>query len=260
MRLAALACLLVLTPGQAFKLRYRFEKGMTYVDTQQRVVKQVLTTGKTLKIHKVRETRLKRTILEVDETDHPTIERVEVLAFRDNVVEWPEQEMLGIKPRPCEGKTFVWRRMETRWGLFTRDDEGKTVEVTKTYTHLVEQLKNWRDARLPERAVRPGDAWEISAEEFLQTSGITPPKGAEGRAVFKLESMDGTRAKIPFEFRWHFRDKQARVDVEQKGVWTFDAARGRDVAFKMSGTIRFDKGKTGTGEISMIREVTYRSR
>ena len=65
---------------------------------------------------------------------------------------------------------------------------------------------------------------------------------------------------IPFEFRWGFRDKEARVDVEQKGVWTFDATHGRDLAFSMTGTLSYDKGKSGSGEISMTRRVTYRSR
>lgn len=261
MRIAALVCLVLLAPAESYTLRYRFTKGLTYTDSQQREVKITLTQeGRTLKQHELRTIRLERTILGVDETDHPTIERVHVAAFRDKIIEWPEQDKVGTKKRPCEGKTFVWRRLETRWGLFLRGEEGQAKDVTKEYSHLVEQLKSWRDARLPADPQRIGGSWEIDAEEFLQTAAMIVPKGVNGKAYFKLQKVEKGIATISFTFRFGFRDRRTPISVAQKGTWTFDVPRGRDLAFEMTGKIDFDGGRVGTGEIAMTRKVTYGSR
>ena len=261
MRTASIALLILLSPGESHTLRYRFQKGMVYTDLQTRDVRLTLTReGKSLKLHTIRTIELKRSILGVDETAHPTIERVQVIRFRDRIVEWPEDEKVGTRPRPCEGKTFIWRRLETRWGLFHRGEDGKAEDVTKTYTHLVEQLKNWRDSRLPEDPIKVGNGWQIAAADFLQTAGISPPKGVKGSALFKMESVEGGVATIPFRFNFHYLDKGTRVDVKQSGTWLFDAKNGRDVSFSMKGKIEYDKGKSGLGELVMSRKVTYSPR
>ena len=261
MSIAALACLVLLSPGESYALRYRFTKGLAYTDSQVRGVKITsIVEGRTITQHTIRTITLKRTILGVDKTAHPTVERVKVIAFRDQVVEWPEEEKVGTKKRPCEGQTFVWRRLETRWGLFRRGEDGKAKDVTKEHPHLLEQLKNWRDARLPAEPRRVGDGWEVDALEFLQTSGMNAPKGVRGKAFFKLEKVENGIATIPFTFRFGFSDRRTPITAAQKGTWLFDVAHGRDVAFEMKGRIEFDGGRAGTGVITMVRKVTYGSR
>jgi hypothetical protein len=260
MRLAALALVLFAAPGDKTVLKYVFTKGMKYDDKQERVIQLTLRPSAEHKFvwNKSRVIHLRRTILGVDDTAHPTSERVEVLQFRDVVKESPEQDKVGTHSLDCEGKTFVWSRLETRWGLFDRGEDGKAVEVTQSHKDLVEQLKNWRDARLPVEAVGVGDTWQIGAKEFLETSGTVVPEGARGSALFRYAALDGAVATIPFEFTFSYKVKTGeRFDVAQKGTWEFDVAKGRDVSFRMEAAIKVNRGANGEGRLVMARTVTY---
>ena len=249
----ALACLLLLAPDRTYELKYRFAKGMSYLDTQERVWKQTITAGgKRLEYHVTHTIKVRRTILEADETHHPVAERVEVTRYRTDTHKWPEQSELGLKREACEGKTFVWKRLKTRWGLF--DDKG---EVSSQHKKLVGYLKNWRDARLPKKPQPVGGTWEVSARRFLQTAGLPLPPNLQGLAVFKLERVKRDIATIPFDVHYTFRDRSAVLTVAQKGVWTFDAKRGRDISLAMRGEVLIDKGVKGKGKLTLRRDVTY---
>ncbi len=249
----ALACLLLLAPDQTYELKYRFAKGMSYVDSQERVWKQtIFADDKKLEYDITHTIKVRRTILEADETAHPVAERVEVTHYRTNTRKSPEQNGIGLRPEACEGKVFVWKRLKTRWGLF--DDKG---EVTGKHRKLVGYLKNWRDARLPKQAQPVGGSWEVPAKRFLQTAGLPLPPNLEGLGVFSLERVNRGIATIPFEVHYTFRDGNTVLTVVQKGVWTFDAKRGRDISLSMRGDVLIDKGAKGKGTLTMRREVTY---
>lgn len=245
--------LLVATPPQAYSFAYRFEKGLSYVDAQQRTMTtEIYANGKQMRWKAMFESRVKRTILSVDETAHPSAERVEVERFRVIMKENPEQEKLGEKPLPCEGKSFVWRRLEKRWGLFLNDRD-----VTDGHKELVDQLKNWRDARLPRGPVTVGQEWQVPPQDFMETAGLKVPKGLEGVAAFKLDGVEGAVAEISFEFRFSSRQGGGRQTGVERGRWRFDHEKGRDLSFEMEGTIQVDGGRGGKGEIAMVRTVTY---
>ncbi len=245
----ALACLLLLAPDRTYELKYRFTKGMSYVDSQERVWK--LTEGER-QFHVTHTIKVRRTIVEADETHHPVIERVEVTHYRTDTHKSPKQSELGLRPEACEGKTFLWKRLKTRWGLF--DDKG---EVSVQHVKLVGYLKNWRDARLPKQPQPVGGTWEVTARRFLQTAGLPLPPNLQGLGVFKLEKVERGIATIPFDVRYTFRDGSAVLTVAQKGVWTFDTTRGRDVSMVMRGEVLIDKGAKGKGTLILRREVTY---
>ena len=249
----ALACLLLLAPDQTYELKYRFAKGMSYVDSQERVWKQTkLANGRRLEYHFTHTIKVRRTILEADETAHPVAERVEVTHYRVDTRKSPKQEDLGLRLEACEGKTFVWKRLKTRWGLF--DEKG---EVTGKHKRLVGYLKNWRDARLPKEPQSIGGSWEVTAKRFLQTAGLPLTPNLQGMAVFTLEKVERGIATIRFDVHYTFRDPQNVWTVAQKGVWTFDAKRGRDVSMVMRGEVLIDKGVKGKGTVTLRREVTY---
>ena len=250
----ALACLLLLAPGKTYELKYKFKKGMSYVDVQKRVFDLTVTeSGRRLVWNKVDNIHIRRTILAVDETHHPKAERVQVITYSHEVKASPEDKEIGITKRPGQGKSFVWRRLRNRWGLF--DDSG---EVTKDYRILVEHLKNWRDGRLPKDPIAVGKAWEISSKKFLQTAGQRVPEGVEGVALFRLKSVERGIATIPFEVGYRFKNGRGNLlTVNLKGVWVFDTARGRDLSFAVKGTLEIDDGKNATGTLVMSRTVTY---
>ena len=83
---------------------------------------------------------------------------------------------------------------------------------------------------------------------------------AKEKHVPVIEKVENGIATIPFTFRFGFSDQRTPSTVAQKGIWLFDVAHGRDVAFEMKGRIEFDGGRAGTGEITMVRKVTYGSR
>ena len=245
----ALACLLLFAPDRTYELKYRFVKGMSYVDAQERVWK--LTEGEK-QFHVTHTIKVRRTILEADESDHPVIERVEVTHYRTDTHKSPEKSEIGLRPEICEGKTFLWKRLKTRWGLF----DGK-VEVSFKHMKLVGYLKNWRDARLPTKPQPVGGAWEVTARRFLQTAGLPLPPNLKGLGVFKLEKVERGIATIPFDVRYTFSDRTVVWTVRQKGRWTFDAKRGRDISLVMRGEVLIDKGAKGKGTLTMRRDVTY---
>jgi len=251
----ALACLLLLAPQQTFELKYRFTKGMSYLDTQHRVWKLTMwAKGKKLEYHDTHAITVRRTILETDESQHPVAERVEVTLFRLETLKSPEQKQLGLKPEACEGKTFTWKRLKTRWGLF--DAKG---DVSGRHQKLVTYLKNWRDARLPKEPQPVGGAWAVTAKKFLLTAGLRVPPNLEGLAEFKLEQAERGIATIPFHVRYTFRAGAAAWTVVQKGTWMFDAKRGRDISFSMQGEVVL-KGSEGKGTLNLQRRVTYSPR
>ena len=249
----ALACLLLLAPEEAWDLKYKFTKGMSYEDVQTRVFElEVTEAGRRFVWHNLRNIHMRRTILEVDDTAHPKSERVHVIAYNLDVKASPKDEELGIKREPSEGKTFIWKRLKKRWGLF--DDTG---EVTVSYRALVEHLKNWRDQRLPKKPIALGKSWEIPPKKFLQTAGLKVPPDVKGVARFKLQKVVRGIATIPFELRYQFTDSNRQLNVEQKGVWEFDAKRGRDLSFTVDGSLLINNGDSGKGKIVMRRKVTY---
>jgi hypothetical protein len=178
-------------------------------------------------------------------------ERVEVKRMVITVKEAPDQEP-GSKTGTPHGKTFVWKKLRRRWGLF--DAKG---EVTDDYPALVKRLKNWREARLPSRAVAVGDSWEVSAATFLETVNQPIPKGVAGRAIFKLNEVKDGVASIGFLFRMTYRDGDHLFTGTQKGTWRFDIARGRDLDLEMTGQLDVDEGKSGDGRFKMKRAVTW---
>lgn len=195
---------------------------------------------------------LRRTILEVDGTDHPKVERVEVLQFTRTIKEHPEEEAGSAEGVP-KGSTFVWRRLEDRWGLF--DGNG---EVTGRFPSLVERLKNWRDARLPKEPVAVGGTWEVPAKTFLETVGSPPPEGVDGLGVFKLERVEGSVATIAFDIRYSYTSHGELQAAAQKGTWRFDVAKGRDLELESEGTVQSNNGRSGKGTFRTHRKVTYR--
>lgn len=245
--------LVVCAPGEGHVLKYRFEKGMVYEDRTLRSTKfERNDAGRRLVFDVESEEVLRRTILETDRTDHPTIERVEVLTFTRTTNDHPEEEAGTVK-LPSQGNTFVWRRMEKRWRLF-----DKAGEVTGRHPVLVERLKNWRDARLPKKAVKVGDTWEISAKAFLETVGARVPADVEGRGVFRLEGVEGAVATIKFEYHYAWRTGGELVSAGQTGTWRFDLEKGRDLSLESEGKVKFDNGRSGSGTFRTIRTVTYR--
>ena len=253
MKLIAILLAVLAAPG-GHELRYRFSKDMRYRDTQKRdFALETYVEGRTLRWEVSLHITLIRTILEIDKTAHPKMERVKVVQFRRVVHKAVEENAkLGAIPEKCEGQTFIWRRLKRRWGLFDRDSE-----VTKDHKMLVDQLKNWRDARMPDRALTRGETWEVSPRRFLQTAGFSVPDGAQGVAQFTLEKVESGIATIPFEFSFSYKEMGNQMSVAEKGIWTFDITNGRDVYFEMKGLIEVNGGKSGKGAIKMKREVTY---
>jgi hypothetical protein len=248
----ALALLLVLLP-ETHALRYRFEKGMCYEETTTRAFELTQEdAGKKQRIASSSLETLRRTILEVDETAHPTIERVEVVAFSRTIEEHPA-EAPGTVADAAEGKTFVWRRLDERWGLF----DGKR-EVTNVHARLVDRLKNWRDARMPRAPVAVGDTWEVAAPTYLATLGQPVPSEIDGVAVFKLERVENGVATVSFRFVGKTVVAGESQEWEQKGWIRFDVARGRDLESEASGTVRVSGPRGGRGTFEMRRKVVYR--
>lgn len=248
----ALAFLLLLFP-ETHALRYRFEKGMAYEETTTRAFELTQErAGKKQRIASSSVETLRRTVLEVDDTAHPTIERVEVVAFSRTVEEHPV-EAPGTVADAAEGKTFVWRRLEDRWGLF----DGKR-EVTGDHPRLVDRLKNWRDARMPRGPVAVGATWEVSAQTYLETAGQPVPPEIEGVAVFKLEGVEGGVATVSFRFVGKAVVAETSQEWEQKGWFRFDVAKGRDLDSEASGTVRVSGSEGGSGTFKLGRRIVYR--
>ncbi|MHC4930694.1 MAG: hypothetical protein ACYTGV_00675 [Planctomycetota bacterium] len=251
--LVALALVALLPPEKkAVELKYRFEKGLKYREIQKRQVEtEVFTKDGTVKEKLAFEVDITRTILESDPTSHPMSERVEVRIFRRNILSTPSGKT-GPRPYACEGKTFVWRRLKERWGLF-RDKE----EVTVRHTQLVEHLKNWRDARLPKQAVGPGDTWQVNAADFLRTAGLKVPENVTGMALYKLEKIEDGIARISFHIRFQHLTQGYQTVVDTDGKWSFDVAKGRDLDSSLDGVIQLNQGKTGKGKVTIARSVSY---
>jgi hypothetical protein len=150
----------------------------------------------------------------------------------------------------------VWRQKDKGgWGLF-----GEKGEVTDKHPQLVQRLRNWRDARLPKKRVRVGSTWEVSAARFLEAVGQPVPPKAEGRAVFRLEAVEGDVARITFTFNESHPEDLRMFKAKETGVWLFDLKRGRDVSLEMKGILEIDDGQTGSGKFRMRRTVTYAER
>ena len=251
--LAAAALVLLASPDKkAVELKYRFEKGLSYREVQKRHVEMEIYTKEGTASEKLSfEVDITRTILESDRTKHPMSERVEVHLFRKNILATPSGKT-GPKPYACEKKTFVWRRLKERWGLF-RDKK----EVTERHTQLVEHLKNWRDARLPKDPVSQGDTWQVTAEDFLRTAGLAVPDNVTGMALYTLKKIDDGIARISFHIRFRYLAQGHEAVVDQNGEWSFDVGKGRDLDSSLEGVIQLNDGKTGKGKVAITRKVTY---
>ncbi len=264
---AALCLLLFLAPEQTYELRYRHEKGVTYRDAAIKHIQLTLfAAGQLVKFDAETQYDIERTVIEAD-GDGPRVERIVVRKFVQIVRKSPEGGKEGTRPFKSHGKTFVWRREKgkdeddkekgekserQKWGLF--DNEG---EVTKKYANLVVLLQDWRAARLPPKPVAVGDTWEVSAETFLETVGQRVPPQVQGKATFRLTSVEGGVAKIAIEYKSSWRDKKSVLGGTQKGTWVFDLKRGCDIEVTMEGGIEVDNGKSGYGKFRSHRAVTY---
>ncbi len=252
-----LLLLLLLAPPDAVRhrLEYRFAKGASYVDEQQREWwLESVGGGKVFRWKYAFPTKMRRTVVEVDKTAHPSLERVEVIRFARTVVESASAaETEGTtNAASSEGQTFVWRRLADRWGLFT--DKG---EVTDVHKQLVSHLQNWRDGLLPKEEVAAGDTWEVGATTFLETAGQPVPKGVQGRAQFKLEKVEAGVATISFDFACTYEDLGHVHNGRYTGSWRFDVAKGRDLEFAAKGSLEMDGGKSGAGGVTIRRTFTW---
>jgi len=248
-----LLLLVLLAAPDTHELRYRFEKGMSYDETTTRSFDFASGEGKEKqRLASSSIETLRRTVLETDETNHPTIERIEVLRFSQPVISSRPDDP-GTVADPSEGKTFVWRRLEERWGLF----DGKS-DVTERHPRLVERLKNWRDARLPKAPVAVGATWEVSARTYLETAGLPVPSEIEGVSVHKLERVEGEVATISFRFVARAVLDGAAQEWDQTGTIRFDLARGRDLEWTAEGSVKVAGKEGGEGTFKMSRKVTYR--
>jgi len=245
---------LLLAPQDTYEPKYRFKQEMTYKDTNKSDVKlRLFTSEYNVKQHVVTEQVIQRTILETGDDGRPTVERVEVLKWTNNFLEWPDREP-GEQASPVQGRTFVWRtKPDGKWALY--DGDG---DVTEKFPDLVQRLRNWRDARMPKEPVAVGATWDVDAKTFLETADMLVPEGVEGRAVFKLEKVEEGVATISFQLKMSYRMGSSNITGEQKGTWRFDIKKGRDLAFASEGTIEFDSGRTGFGTARLERTIAYR--
>jgi hypothetical protein len=248
----ALLCLTLLLAADSWTLRYRFPRDLSYEETTTRSFRlQGKPDGKPMLYDISSEETLRRTILEADADERPLAEKVEVVRFSRTVAASPDEEP-GTRSEPCEGKTFVWRRLEERWGLF----DGKEADVTADHPKLVERLKCWRDARVPKAAVAKGAKWDVPADAYLTTAGQPVPPGIEGVAAFTLDTIEGGVAGISFVFEGTVRVKGTRQRWSQQGLFRFDVEKGRELEYASEGTIEIDGG--GSGASKQKRVVTYR--
>jgi len=257
--LCALAALAVAAPGKekgrgAVRLAYEYEKGLSYVDEARAAITlDMFVKGQHIAFEVENRKALKRTVLEVGDDGRPVIERVEVQRFVHEVKKHPREDV-GERRAPSQGRTFVWRRKPRgdEWALY--DGKG---DVTAKHPQLVAKLRNWREARLPEEPVAPGDTWEVSAASFLRAVGQPVPEGVTGKATFTLDRIRDGIAHISFRFENTYRDGESVLQGWNKGVWRFDVERGRDLSLRMKGRLEIDGGDGGSGRFEMTREVTY---
>jgi len=234
----ALLLLLLLAPDGTHELKYRFEKGMTSEDDTTREFKLELIAGEKLVVNHLSTTQvIVREVREVGRDGRPSIERVSVKKFGREIHAAGDRKA-GTETMPSEGKTFVWRKGK----LYVESGE-----VTKKFPTLVSRLQNWRDARLPGKAVKAGESWEVSAKTFLETVGQAAPESVKGKAVFTLEAVKDGIAKIPFRFEGSYKDGESTLSFAQEGVWRFDVKNGRDVELTMSAKIKVTGPNQGAG-------------
>jgi hypothetical protein len=248
---------LVLAPDppavQTYDLKLRFEKGMVYEEASTRRVKLRLIQQKNVLRFDVEEQMLvRRTVLDVGPDNLPSEEKVEIVRFSKDIHERPDGDPTKEKS-PDEGKTFTWRKVGEGYALFDGDKD-----VTADHESLVERLKSWRAKRLPDKAVAVGATWEVPAAEFLEATGQQVPPGLQGTAIFRLEEVKDGVARISTEVKSGFTQQGRGVTGVQKGTWTIDLAKGRDLTLEAEGTIEFDRLKSGDGSLHMTRVLTYR--
>lgn len=259
MRGILIAALFLAAPGTV-KLAYRFPKGLVYTETTKRsILLQTVVHGPTVGTLKGKSDAssvqsLRRTILEADDDGRPIAERVEVLQFVRTVRASPSgSESEGVHVDPAQGRTFVWRKKGSQFHLY--DEKG---DVTDAYPRLVEQLRPWRDARLPKKPVAVGDEWNISAATFLETSGAhLPPGEIDGTASFHVDSLKDGVADITFHFDATVNGSSVTQTWKQKGTWRFDYKRGRDLELKATVDISMKGATKATGTGKIERTVTY---
>jgi len=244
---------LVLAPDATHELKLRFEKGMEYEDATTRHIKlRLIQQGHVLKFDVEEECNLRRTVVAVGEDGLPSEEKVEVVRFRKTTHERPDGEP-GSATNPGEGKTFLWKRTGDGCTLLEGDKD-----VTKEQSRLAERLMSYSTKRLPEKPVAVGETWEVPAAEFLAATGQVVPPGLEGKAVFKLEEAKDGVARITFEMKAGYTERQQQITLVQKGTWLFDIAHGRELSLEATGEMAFEQLKGGDGSLKMTRTLTYR--
>ncbi len=237
------------------ELRYRFTRGMTYVDQSQSRMSLRLfpVEDKLLEYDVEGSQKLRRTVLAVDKNGAATHERIEVLDYTHIVHKSPEKEGKATQRFASHGKSFVWKKSGKKWVLYGEGDK----DVTKAHPQLVQRLKPWRDGRLPPGKIKAGSTWAVPAAKFLVTVGQPVPAGVKGEARFTVKSIEDGIAHIQFVFTQEYRDGDHDWVGNMTGDWRFNVKLGRDVSLKMKGRVDADKGEFGTGSFRKTRSITY---
>jgi len=244
---------LVLAPESTVEMKLRFEKGMVYEDASTRRVKlRLIEQRRLMKFDVGEDTLFRRTVLAVGDDGLPSEEKIEVLRFKKEIHEQPDREP-ATSDNPAQGKTFLWKRSGASYALYEGDKD-----VTKEHEALAERLRSYGTKRVPEKPVAVGATWEVPAAEFLASTGQQVPPGLEGTAVFKLEEVKENVARVSFEMKSSYKDRERDVSGVQKGTWLFDVERGREVSLEAEWTMEFDRMEKGDGSFEMTRTLTYR--
>ncbi|HEX5137863.1 MAG TPA: hypothetical protein VFY93_12875 [Planctomycetota bacterium] len=244
---------LLLAPDATHELKLHFEKGMVYEDaTKGRIKLRLIEQNRVAKFDVEEDCLLRRTVVSVGDDGLPSEEKIEVVRFAKTVHEQPMGDA-GAKANPAEGKTFLWKRAGDGYALLEGDKD-----VTKEHSRLAERLMSYRAKRLPDKPVAVGETWEVPASEFLAATGQVVPPGLEGKAVFKLEEVKDGVARVAFELKTGYRERDREITGVQKGTWLLDIAHGREVSLEATGEIAFEQLKAGDGSLRMTRTLTYR--
>ena len=243
----------VAVPAGAYLLQYRFPEGLVYDETTVRdFYLELVGEGKRVVYQIGSDESFRRTIIESSGNGPPEVERVQVVKMVRSVRQSATEEA-NEKVDAAQGRSFVWRKRGEDWSLY--DSAG---DASARFPRLADRMRNWRDARLPPKPVRPGETWEVTAKTFLETAGQPLPPELQGSARFELEEVTDGIARISFTFGYRWASgppTDVEMSADGDGVWLFDVENGRELELEMKSTIL--AGDTGKGRASQKRTVKY---
>ncbi len=243
----------VVAPPGAYLLQYRFPEGLIYDETTVRDFYLELVSGDKRVVYRVgSKESFRRTIVESSGDGPPEVERVQVVKMVRSVKQSATEEA-NDKVDAAQGRSFVWRKRGEDWFLY--DSAG---DASARFPRLAERMRNWREARLPPKPVKPGETWEVTAKAFLETAGQPLPPELQGSARFKLEEVTDGIARISFTFGYRWTSgppTNEQMSADGEGVWRFDVKNGRELGLEMKSTIL--AGDSGKGRASQKRTVKY---